>query len=82
MPAAAAATATAMPMAAAVIGAIRIIIVVKAIEGIVIHMTIRTNLMDMVVLRNDITAAMVRRFLAMEGTVGDTTVRKRNILFR
>jgi hypothetical protein len=74
-------------VAAAVIGAIRIIIIVaKAIEGIVIHiMTIRTTLVDMdrtAVLRNDITAAMVHRFLAMEGTVGDTTVRNRNILFR
>jgi hypothetical protein len=76
-----------MLVAAAVIGAIRIIIiVVKAIEGIVVHiMTIRTTLVDMdrtVVLRNDITAAIVRRFQAMEGTVGEIRVRNRNILFR
>jgi hypothetical protein len=67
---------------AAVIAAIRIIIVVKAIEGIVIHMTIRTNLMAMVVLRNDITTTMVHRCQAMEGTAGDTRVRNKNILFR
>jgi hypothetical protein len=38
--------------------------------------------MDMVVLRNDITAAMVHRCQAMEGSVGEFRVRNRNILFR